>query len=260
MDFWAWFTEHVRSNDVLRESAFEAAARRRAEDEKQARRQREEVQKQEKLMQEALKQQQLMREQFEQLSTDMYLNDEIARIMNKGAIIQGTEEKDGGVPLQGEHIALILAMLALWGSFRGDHEDSSEDTWDELALSAWSGLMESRGIQAASAVPRVDAASLNQIMDKQAFEAYLVKAYPLHGNDLDEMDTVATVQIKGFAEEDSYIVEAVDEETGKVMQVPLQEAMVEEIKRRLAESASGEAVYAQVDLISNRISEILPVG
>eukprot|EP00929_Paragymnodinium_shiwhaense_P009698 TRINITY_DN11396_c0_g1_i1.p1 TRINITY_DN11396_c0_g1~~TRINITY_DN11396_c0_g1_i1.p1 ORF type:complete len:458 (+),score=145.17 TRINITY_DN11396_c0_g1_i1:110-1483(+) len=261
-DFWTWFAEHIRSNDVLRETAFEAAKKRRADDEKQARRQKDEAAKRERAMQEALEQQAMLKEQFETLCADMYLNDEIARIMNKGAFIQGVEEKDGGVPLQGEHIALILAMLGLWGSFpSGADPEAPEDIWDEHALAAWVGLMEAQGATfgPSGAAPRVDAASMNMLMDKAAFEAYLVKEYPLHGSSLDDVDLEKTVQVRGFVEEDEFAVEAVDEETGQVMVLQLHESQVEQIKKRLQEGAEeSAAVFANVDMLSNRISEVLP--
>jgi len=262
--FWTWFTEHVQNNDVLRETAFIDAARRREEEERLARMQEEEALNRERAMQEALEQRSVLQEQFETVSADMYINDEITRIMNKGAVIHGVEEKEGGPPLRGEHIALIFAMLQLWGCpVLEQQEDGSspqpplaDDVWTGLALAAWSRWLEARGLD--SGPPRVDSATIRRLIDKDAFEEYLEVAFPV-GEQGDE-GFRRTVEVKSLIEAgedaDGWQVDALDEETGQIVRLNIPEHQVNEVQRRLQNA--GEPVLAHIDHARRNIQDLLP--
>jgi len=255
-DFWDWFEGWVRQNDVLRASAFDVAARRKEEAERQSKQAREALEHHERAIQEVLEIRRDLEEEFASLSADLYTNEVITQIINKGAVIQGLEEQEGGPPLQGDHIHLIVAMLRLWGFPAA--ESPSEDVWDETASSAWVQWLEVHG--PAGAQPRVDSVSLRVLMDQDAFQAYLAIAHPAPEFDAgDEVQRTMKVHNILVGEDDDIdvVVEVVDEETGQRKQLVLPEAQVEEVRRRLAAS-TGVPVLARVDLFSKRVTSILP--
>jgi len=251
-DFWRWFEEFVRGNDILRAQAFMDASRRQWELEQKAKKMEEDAKRREKAMEEAMQQRAVLEEQFETVTADMYINDQITRIMNKGAVIQGVEEKEDGPPLQGEHITLIRMMLSIWGC-PVNAPGAPEDVWNDQTFAAWQHWLKMTSL--ASGGPRVDTHTLRFLMDKDAFQEYLQKAYPVRdAGDEDYMRSV--VEIKDFIEDEvDIIVEAVDEDTGDILNLSLPEAQVAELKDRLT---AGNPVYACVDRISARVMELLP--
>lgn len=253
-DFWRWFEEFVRSNDILRAQAFLDASRRQWELEQKAKQMEEEAARREKAMEEAMQQRALLEEQFETITADMYINDQITRIMNKGAVILGVEEKEDGPPLQGEHITLIRMMMSIWGC-PVTASDAPEDVWNDATFASWQHWLKMNNL--ASGGPKVDSYNLRFLMDKDAFQEYLEKAYPVRDvGDEDYMRSV--VEIRDFIEDEvDIIVEAVDEDTGDILNLSLPEAQVAELKERLA---AGGTIHASVDRISARIMELLPPG
>merc|ERR1712135_168583 len=126
-------------------------------------------------------------EQFEMYCADMYINDEITRVINKGAVLEGMVEHVGGPALQGEHISLICAMM-----------ESASDDEDQHV-----------------------------------------------------------VEVRGLIEtEIDALVEAIDEETGDVLQFAIPDALVDEVRVRLE---GTDPVVARVDLGSGRVTSIFPV-
>eukprot|EP00927_Polykrikos_kofoidii_P073402 TRINITY_DN69449_c0_g1_i1.p1 TRINITY_DN69449_c0_g1~~TRINITY_DN69449_c0_g1_i1.p1 ORF type:complete len:463 (-),score=111.75 TRINITY_DN69449_c0_g1_i1:62-1450(-) len=264
VDFWHWFEDHVTNNDVLRETAFTDAERRRKEQELQSRKAEEDVQHRERAMQEALEYRSMLEEQFDTLSADMYINDEITYILSKGAVIQGVEEKEGGPPLQGEHVQLLLAMLELWGCKVSTQEEEGEDdhntetpiledSWDDAALSAWTRWLEARGLETNN--PCVDAVTLRILMNRTRFQEYLAIAFPLEDND-EECGVYHMVEVKGFVEDDEIMVEVLNEETGQLMQLVLPEQEAEEVAKRLQRGTAP--IHARADVIDGRILEVIP--
>merc|ERR1719199_1236965 len=83
-DFWQWFEEFVKTNDILRASAFIDAERRQIETERKARKAEEDAERRARAMKEALEQRSELEEHFETVTADMYINSNVARIMNKG--------------------------------------------------------------------------------------------------------------------------------------------------------------------------------
>lgn len=253
VDFWAWFESFVSENDVLRAAEFDEAISRKAEAERQAREAEEEMERRELAMQEVLEQRRNLTDQFASISADLYTNDIITQIVNKGAIIEGLEEQPGGVPLQGEHVELIVAMLRLWGCVA---EPVPEDTWDGSALGAWEQWVEQWGPSGVE--PRVDSTNLRQLMDPDAFEKYIVHVYPAPDKEATiDMQQVMEVRTLVDGEDIDVYVEAIDEVTGERRQLYLPANQVEEVRRRLA---GDEPVLARVDTVSQRVTGMLPAG
>eukprot|EP00747_Dinoflagellata_sp_TGD_P162980 gnl/TRDRNA2_/TRDRNA2_181194_c0_seq1.p1 gnl/TRDRNA2_/TRDRNA2_181194_c0~~gnl/TRDRNA2_/TRDRNA2_181194_c0_seq1.p1 ORF type:complete len:449 (-),score=107.08 gnl/TRDRNA2_/TRDRNA2_181194_c0_seq1:77-1423(-) len=249
-DFWRWFEVYVQEHDVIRAGHFESAAQRKLEDEQQAEKAKEEQERHERAVQEALVERSKLQEQFEMFSADMYLNDDITRIINKGATIEGVEERESSIPLQGDHISLILSMVQIWGVAMP--EDMPQDVWTDGALAVWRRWLSERGLQG----QRVDSVSLRKLIDKDAFEDYLSIAFAV--NEPDELLT-RCVEVKGFVEDDiDIVVEAIDEDTGEVAHFVLPEHQVEEVRKRL-EDTSGGPVMAQVDSVTGRVTSIVPL-
>lgn len=257
LDFWEWFEGYVGSHDVLRASAFDIAARRKEEAERQAKRAEEDMVRHEKVMQEVLELRRGLEDQFASICADMYTDEVITQIINKGAVIQGIQEQDGGPSLQGVHIELIISMLRLWGF---PAEAPPADTWNEAALAAWQLWLEAYGPDGSSPHSRVDSVNLRRLMDRDAFQAFLIQAYPAPEFEVGvEMQHTVEVRNILITDDIDVLVEAVDEETGQTRQLVLPEGHVEEVRRRLAAS-SGEPVLARVDLVSHRVTTVLPSG
>lgn len=252
-EFWKWFEDFVRKNDILRASAFVEAEKRQIHIEQTAKKAEEEAARRERAMQEAMSQRSLLEEQFETLSVDMYTNTEIGRIMNKGAVIDGVEEKEGGVSLQGEHIVLIRSMLEIWGC--AVSESLVEDLWNDSALAAWQKWLQEQNFDKSRGV---DSQALRRLNDKDAFEEYLQKAYPVT-DALDDDDFAhQTVEVRGFLEDEVDIcVDCVDEETGEELRLVVPDNQVDSLKGRLAEADKENPVLATADRVSHRIVALL---
>eukprot|EP00928_Gymnodinium_smaydae_P079174 TRINITY_DN63170_c0_g1_i1.p1 TRINITY_DN63170_c0_g1~~TRINITY_DN63170_c0_g1_i1.p1 ORF type:complete len:438 (+),score=118.17 TRINITY_DN63170_c0_g1_i1:47-1360(+) len=241
-DFEAWFNEYVPRNDVIRESAFRQAELRVAEEEREAAQAAADFEARQQVKEEMLLKRAQLKEQFESITADMYINDSIARIINKGAVIQGLEQTEGGPLLYGEHIVLLLEMLSIWGcpiaESAHDEEGELPDVWNDEALTAWTKWLEQRGLFG-SGPPRVDAAAVRHLVSNERFQEYLQKAYPLPE---DEDDFVP-------------MAEAVDDATGQVMQLSLDEQEAAAIQQRLD---NGEEVLARVGPGTGHVAEVLP--
>jgi len=252
-DFFRWFENFVKQNDILRAAAFIDAERRQVETEQKAQKAQEDAERRERAMQEALEQRSELEEQFETLTADMYINTDLARIMNKGAIIEGVEEKEGGPPLQGEHIMLIRLMLSIWGCDIAD--DTDGDVWNDTALAGWKQWLQARGIKTSNPVDR---ATLRRLIDKDEFQAYLQEAYPVRDDGEDEY-IKQVVEVKCLVEDEvETLVEAFDEETGELLHLALPESEIQGLRERLEKATAARPVLAMADRVSGRIIELMP--
>lgn len=252
-DFFDWFEAYVKSNDILRATAFSDAERRQQEIEQQAIKEQEDAARRARAMKEALEQRSELEEHFETVTADMYINSECARIMNKGAIIDGVEEKEGGPPLQGEHIVLIRLMLGIWGCPVND--DTDGDIWNDVTLASWQMWLKARGLDASRGV---DKNTIRRLVDKDEFEEYLQRTFPVKDDDADDEYIKQVVEVKGFVEDEiDILVEAVDEDTGELLHLTLAEHEVEELKARLAEATAQTPVLAMADRVSGRIVSVI---
>jgi len=266
-DFWKWFEPYIVENDILRADQFAEALARKENEEREATRIQEMRERRQRAVQEAQEIRSGLEEKFGIIRADMYINEEINRIMNKGAIIRGTEERDGGPQLKGEHITLLLQALELWGCTVPS--DVPKDVWGSEALAAWKKWLKERELdhmmppgetgkqQAVDPIPCVDAASLRTLLHQDLFQEYLQTAFPVR-DDFGETEVHHIVEVRGIIEDDlDVIVDAVDDETGEVMQLFLPDNQVEQVRQRLL---TQEPIYARVDMISSRITVLLPPG
>jgi hypothetical protein len=252
-DFFRWFEGFVRKHDILRATAFSSAEKRQADSEKKAKKAQEDAERREKALQEALEQRVELEEQFEMVTADMYINTDIARIMGRGAVIEGVEEKEGGPPLQGEHIMLIRLMLSIWGC---PIDDGNEDLWNDQALAAWRLWLEGRGIRTSNPV---DKATLRRLIDKDEFQAYLQVAFPVQDGDGDEDYVQQVVEVKCLVEDElETLVEAYDEETGELLSFVIPESEIQGLRLRLETATSAHPVLATADRVSGRILQLMP--
>jgi len=253
-EFWQWFEPFVTNHDVLRASAFDDAENRRLEAERQARKSEEDALRREQAIQEVLELRRNFEEQFDNVIIDLYVNEEIGRILNKGVVLQGVEEKEGGPPLKGEHIALLLVMMSLWGCSMP--LGSPEDEWNERTLAKWNQWLTESGPEGATP-GQVDSISLKALLDRDGFQEYLIRAHPVEVEATDDGDIHHTVEVKNIFEEGlDMIVEAIDDETGEMLQLSLPDNQAEEVRRRLQQG--GEPLMARVDLVSSRVTGLLP--
>jgi len=250
--FWQWFEEHVKQNDVLRVDPFTEASRQRWEREQEELHAVEDQERQQRALLVAAEKRSNYEEQFEMYCADMYINDEITRIINKGAVLEGMVEHVGGPALQGEHISLICAMMELWGCSVA--ANARTDTWNVDTIAAWQSWLEQRGMDCD--VPRVDSEGLRRLIDKDSFQDYLLDALPMMDSASDDEDQ-HVVEVRGLIEtEIDALVEAIDEETGDVLQFAIPDALVDEVRVRLE---GTDPVVARVDLGSGRVTSIFPV-
>jgi hypothetical protein len=253
-DFFVWFEKLVKCNDILRASAFADAERRQHETQQEARKAKEDAERRATAMKEALEQRSELEERFEAVTADMYIEHDITRIMNKGAVIDGVEEKEGGPPLQGEHIALIRLMLGIWGCKVND--DTNGDVWNDSALAAWQQWLRARGQEASRPV---DKSTLRFLIDKDAFEDYLQLTFPVKGEEDDDEYVSKVVEVRGFIEDDiELLVEAIDEETGETMHILCSDNQAESIRQRLATATVAMPLLAKADKVSGRLLSVLP--
>lgn len=252
-DFFKWFEDFVRQNDVLRAAAFTDAERRQIDTEHKAKTAQEDAERRERAIQEALEKRSELDEQFETVTADMYISTDLARIMNKGAVIEGVEEKEGGPPLQGEHIMLIRRMLSIWGCPIDDGSDG--DVWNDQALASWKLWLQARDIKTTNPVDR---ATLRRLIDKDEFQEYLQTAFPV-SNDGDDDYVKQMVEVKRLVEDEvETLVEAIDEETGELVHLALPASEIEGLRQRLLTATSTHPVLAMADRVSERIVEIMP--
>eukprot|EP00440_Ansanella_granifera_P045691 gb/GFBE01049496.1/.p1 GENE.gb/GFBE01049496.1/~~gb/GFBE01049496.1/.p1 ORF type:complete len:452 (+),score=113.48 gb/GFBE01049496.1/:1-1356(+) len=256
-EFWVPFEELVQASDLLRVSVFEDARVRKEQAEREATLAADEARRREQALAEAMQHRKSAEDQFEVITADAYINSELSQIMSKGAVISMTDV-DGSLPLQGEHVLLILHLLRCWGYEVAQEPDDPQDEWDESALSAWRRWVADNGPRDA-APDVVDAASLKALMDQDGFQAFLTRQ---HDNALDaaeENREMHTVEVRGLREDDldQVFVEAVDDTTGELLQLAIPQNQVEEVRRRL-EEGDGQPLFAQVDPVNGRVTELLP--
>lgn len=252
-EFWNVFEAYVLKNDVLRASAFVEANERKRRAEREAQLAALEAQRREQALAEVMQHRKSMEEQFETLSADVYISSELSQIMSKGGVIS-LEDTDNSLPLQGEHIMLIILLLQVWGCpIDGIDPTVSQDEWDINAADAWRRWVQKYGPRDANP-DVVDSVSLNALMDRDAFQAYLIGE---QDGALDEDGERQVVEVKRLLEDDDLEirVEAFDDTSQQLMQFAIPQNQVDEVRRRLA---LGQLVLAQVDLVSQRITELLP--
>jgi hypothetical protein len=256
VDFWKWFEEYVNQNDVLRQAAFDEAVRKKIEDRQRELRLQEEEARKEKSVQKVMDQRRSFEEQFDVLLGDFYLNEAIGLILNKGAFIDGpeTNAKDQ-IPLVGEHCALLQGMLELWGCATNSE---NENVWDHAAAATFMAWQSVNG-PADVVEGRLDGSCLRRLIDREAFQDYLAHEYPLDDSHDDVLRTVEVKRVVEGSAEDldlDIMVEAMDEETGNIIQLSLPEGVVEEVRLRL--KAGGEQLLlARADLVSGRVRNLL---
>lgn len=249
-DFWRWFEAYVKQNDILRASTFVEAARRQYDIETKAKQEEEDAQRRDMAVREAMEQRNELVGQFETITSDMYVDPHITRIMSKGATIEGVEEKDGGTPLKGEHIELIHLMLNIWGH----PVESSIDmnVWTNSSVAAWQQWLQACDLDKSRPV---DSSTLRRLMDKDEYEEYLLMAFPVGEFGHDEYIS-RVVEVRSFLEDEvDIVVEAIDEETGEILQLALPDHDADELRKRLEGS---QPVLARADRVSSRITELLP--
>lgn len=256
-EFWESFEDFVSNNDVLRASVFEEAEQRKDQIEREAHLAAEEHRLREQALTAAMQQRKSLEEQFDTLSADVYINPELSQIVSKGAVISNAEV-EGGLPLQGEHILLISQLMQLWGPI---HDASPpQDAWNPEAMDAWQRWLTEHGPRGANP-DVVDSASLKALMDRDAFQAQLTRAQDAAGALVDGEETSLrhTVQVKRVTENehDEVLVEAVDEDSGELLQLSIPQSQVQEVRRRLEEG--GQPVLAKVDPVGQRVTDLLPL-
>jgi len=255
-DVWEWFEGFVRQNDLIRASTLSVALGKKQEATRLATQAQEERAHREEAMRNVMEVRRSLEEEFESVSADMYTDEVIGQILNASCFIQGVQEQEGGPPLKGVHIELVVAMLRVWGF---EALPPPGNVWNGAALSAWLEWREAYGPEGAS--PRMDATNLRHLMDKDAFQAFLLRNFPAP---LSDIGTTATspVEIRAIlgAEGLNSVVEATDEETGLSHRLVLPEVMVGEVRSRLAEAdaGGGDPVLARVDFVTERITVVLP--
>jgi len=255
-DLWDWFEGHVKQSDILRPEAFEIAAQRREEVERLQH--KEERERQEQALQEVLESRRSREEMFGSLSADFFTNDVIMQILNKGAIIDSVEEHEGSAPLKGDHIQLIISVLDLWGYPTDDV--SEEPAWSYAAMDAFKDWALAHAPK--DAALRIDAVTLELLMNREEFRAHLAETYPLPEMDalegrLLEVQRILGDDGHGDDEELDLFVEAVDEEMGERQQLVLPQCYVAEVRERLADP-DGPPLLARIDIVSQRITFLLP--
>jgi hypothetical protein len=131
--FWAWFTELVETNDIVRMQDFARGEKARVEEQTRQNEENKllEARKETADAHEADLQSKL--EAFDELATIM-TDDEVLSAMREGKFtLEGAEEDDGGAPVNKGHVKLLVDMLRQWGI-----ECRSEgETWDGYAITAW---------------------------------------------------------------------------------------------------------------------------
>lgn len=255
---------------MIRATSFLDAARRQEEAEAEAARAKEEEIQQEKNRLKAMEERQRRTELFEMYSADLYINDHITQILNKGAVIEGIEETPGGPPLQGEHVSLICSMLEVWGC--PVSEGSTQGSWNAATLSAWKHWLENHGMSG----HRVDSISLRRFMDREYFQEHLQFLLPV-GEEV-EQSSRQTFEVHDANEEDfeSY-VRCIDPEAGGFLCFTLPVSLADAVHHRLKAAAaaaatvdeeakegedgeskkSKEPVLVRVDLLTESVVELL---
>jgi len=248
-DFWKWFEEKVEKNDVLRASDYQEAQQRKREEERRIKRQAEEAERKGERDEEMQQKRTELSSRFEACMADIYLDEDIDKIVNHGAVLGSVEDEEGMVPVVGPHVQMIKTMIDLWGV----HVDleAQADHWNDAALASWKEWLHRHS---AEEVNVVDAANLRALTDMDQFNVYLARAYPTEDSMDGGLERLMQVQ-KFIDDEIEYLAEVVDEDTGEVVQVSLPDEVAEEVRQRLE---AEEVVMAKVDLVNNTITTVLP--
>eukprot|EP00746_Dinoflagellata_sp_MGD_P161507 gnl/MRDRNA2_/MRDRNA2_88686_c0_seq1.p1 gnl/MRDRNA2_/MRDRNA2_88686_c0~~gnl/MRDRNA2_/MRDRNA2_88686_c0_seq1.p1 ORF type:complete len:466 (-),score=127.47 gnl/MRDRNA2_/MRDRNA2_88686_c0_seq1:109-1506(-) len=248
-DFWKWFEEKVEKSDVLRASDFQEAQQRKKEEERKAKRQAEEADRREERVKEMQAKRGQLASRFEACMAEIYLDEELNKIINQGAVLGGVEDEEGMVPVVGPHVQMIKTMMNLWG-VEADME-AQADHWNDAALASWKEWLDRHSVADSSIV---DADNLRALTDMDSFNQWLARAYPADESIEDGMERSMHV-IKFIDDEIEYLAEVVDEETGETVQVSLPDEVAEEVRQRLE---AEEVVMAKVDIVNNTITTVLP--
>jgi hypothetical protein len=247
-DFWKWFEERVEKNDVLRAADFQEAQQRKREEERRIKRQAEELERKDERAKEMMAKRAELHAKFEACMAEMYLDEEINKILNHGAVLGGVEDEEGMVPVVGQHVQMIKTMMTVWGV----HVDmtAQEDHWNDNALASWKEWL---NLHSSEETNVVDAVNLRALTDNDGFNAWLARAYP--ADDSMECGMERCMQIQKFIDDEiEYLAEVVDEETGELVQVSLPDEVAEEVRQRLE---ADEVVMANVDLVNSTVTTVL---
>jgi len=248
-DFWKWFEARVENNDVLRAADFQEAQQKRREEERRLKRQAEELERKDERAKEMMAKRAELHAKFEACMADLFLDEDINKILNHGAVLGGVEDDEGMVPVVGPHVQMIKTMMSLWGV--SVDMAAQEDHWNDATLAAWKEWLHKNSAKDTNVV---DAANLRVLTDMDSFNKYLMKAYPTE--DGAEAAIPKTMQVQKFIDDEiEYLAEVLDEETGAIVQVSLPDEVAEEVRQRLE---AQEVVMAQVDVKNSTITTVMP--
>jgi hypothetical protein len=261
--FWQWFEAYIAEHDVVRAQAFAEAEEKRAESERKAQQLMEEKERRERTILEVHEIRRSLEESFDALSVDVYTNDGLGLMLNKGYTLElpdpsEVKPREGTVPIVGEHVSLLLCLLDLWGCPLPD--GSLEDQWSDAAVQAWLEWQRHNAPEGLERGRALDGAGLRAMLSRDAYQDYLMTSNKVNIDA--EMLNIVDHQVEisklvGETEDTlDFLVEALDEETGEILQLSLPEAHIEQVRLRLSEQG-GEPVLARVDLVSGRVKQLL---
>lgn len=205
---------------------------------------------------------QALEEQFDNLSADVYINDGLGELLNKGVCMElpepGEVMRKDALSIVGEHVTLLLSLLWLWGC--QVPESAPQDQWSDAAVEAWQTWQEQNAPADLEKSRKLGAEGLRAMLNRDAYLNYLLNSNQINLDE--EMHNIVNhlVEIRCILGETEdtldFLVEALDEETGEILHLSLPETCVEEVRNRL-DKAGGEALLARVDLVSARVKELI---
>lgn len=252
-EFWPSYEEYVQSSNVLRASVFEEAQLRKDKADREVHEENAETNRREMALAHARDQRRKLEEQFETLRADAYINGQIGQIINKGAVLSGPQFK-------GEHIQLIHMLLRIWGCPAQNTEEAfgmteEKDEWDSHSVEAWRRWVLSRGPEGANP-DMVDSVTLKALLDREAFEVYLLHAQEASSNEFSRRRVEVWNVIESEYDDDKVFVEAIDLEAGEELRLELPRSKVDNVRRRLSSGESSK-LLATADPVSLRFIELI---
>jgi hypothetical protein len=160
--FWNWFHDLVESNDIVRMQDFTRGEKARLEEQTRETEESKLLQERKEIADANEAELNVRLADFDKLAHELAADEVIADMREGKFKLEGAEEDDVGAPVNRGHVRLLVDMLRLWGI----ECNSSAETWDGYAITAWDEWVERvEGVEGAV----VSAQTLNVFLNRDRF-------------------------------------------------------------------------------------------
>jgi hypothetical protein len=136
--FWSWFHDFVETNDIVRMQDFTRGEKARLEEQTRESEESKLLQERKEIADAHEAELNVRLADFDSLAEELAADEVIVQMREGKFTLEGAEEDDVSAPVNRNHVKLLVDMLRLWGI----ECNSSAETWDGYAITAWDEWVE----------------------------------------------------------------------------------------------------------------------